>query len=191
MNPTYRPNQRPSQQPVEPARAGWSCRLSCVWVCSYVPSGKFGLAKEFLAANLEPREVPLAFQLANKTKERGSVLAQIERERVLVSDLTSKYEKHTETLTQLMERKYSLQRESEELESLSAAAEAKQQGVPVEPLAPGPPQTPQPVGLREVFPGPPPLIEQVTQDEEGDDEAVEPGDLIPGAGVGFYQADQT
>ena len=66
VNPTYRPNQRPPQQvaptasvqnfsPVEPARAGWSCRLSCVWVCSCVPSGKFRLAKEFLAANLEPR----------------------------------------------------------------------------------------------------------------------------------------
>ena len=101
----------------------------------------------------------------NKTKERGSVLAQIERERVLVGDLKAKYEKHTEALTQLMERKYSLQREIEELESLSAAAKAKQQGVPVEPLAPGPPQTPQPVGPRDVFPGPPPLIE--TQKDAG------------------------
>ena len=77
-------------------------------------------------------------QLANKTKERGSVLAQIERERVLVSDLKAKFEKHTETLTELMERKYSLQRESEELEALSAA---------VDPLAPGPPQGPSQWGL--------------------------------------------
>ena len=67
-------------------------------------------------------------------------MAQIERERVLVGDLKTKYEKHTETLTQLMERKYSLQREIEELEMLSAAAEEKQHGVPVEPVAPGPPQ---------------------------------------------------
>ena len=95
-----------------------------------------------------------------------SVLAQIERERVLVGDLKTKCEKHTETLTQLMERKYSLEREIEELESLSAAAEAKQQAVPVEPLAPGPPQTPQSVGPRDVFPGPPPLIEEVLQHEE-------------------------
>ena len=126
-------------------------------------------------------------QLANKTKDQGSVLAQIERERVLVGDLKAKYEKHTETLTQLMERKYSLQREIEELEMLSAAAEKKQHDVPVETVAPGPPQTPQPVGPREVFPGPPPLIEDVPQDEEGDDEAMEPGDLIPGAGVGFIK----
>ena len=60
VNPTYRPNQRPPQ-PVCPdcfgarAIAGWSCRCSCVWFCSHVPSGKFGLAEELLAANLEPR----------------------------------------------------------------------------------------------------------------------------------------
>ena len=99
----------------------------------------------------QKEEVLLALQLANKTKERA--LAQIERERVLVGDLKAKYEKHTQTLTQLMERKYSLQREIEELEALSAAAEAQQQSVPVEPLAPGPPQGPQPVGPRELFPG--------------------------------------
>ena len=122
-----------------------------------------------------------------KPRNGGSVLAQIERERGLVSDFKDKYEKHTETLTQLMERKYSLQREIEKLESLSTAAEAKQHSVPVEPLAPGPPQTPQPVGPRDVFPGPPSLIEDVPQDEEGDDEAMEPGDLIPGAGVGFIK----
>ena len=63
----------------------------------------------------QKEEVPLALQLAKKTKERGSVLAQIERERVLLGDLKAKYEKHTETLTQLVERKYSLQREIEEL----------------------------------------------------------------------------
>ena len=101
----------------------------------------------------QKEEVTLALQLANKTKERCSVLAQIERERVLVGDLKAKYEKHTEALTQLMERKYSLQREIEELELLSAAAEAKQQSVPVEPLAPSRPQTPQPDGPREAFPG--------------------------------------
>ena len=35
--------------------------------------------------------------------------------------------------------------------------------------------------------GLPPLIEEVPQDEEGDDEAMEPGDLFPGAGVGFIK----
>ena len=41
------------------------------------------------------------------------------------------------------------------------------------------------MGPREHFPGPPPLIEEVPQDEEGDDEAMESGALTPtGAGVG-------
>ena len=77
-----------------------------------------------------------------------------------------------------MERKYSLQQEIEELEMLSAAAEEKQHDVPVEPVAPGPPHTPQPVGPRETLPGPPPLAEE--------DPHMEPGD-IPGAGVGFIK----
>ena len=77
------------------------------------PAGNLDWLKNFLQQILSPEdylkykssfepspqkeEVPLALQLANKTKERGSVLAQIERERVLVSDLKAKYEKHTET----------------------------------------------------------------------------------------------
>ena len=97
----------------------------------------------------QKEEVPLALQLANKTKERGSVLAQIERERVLVCDLKTKYEKHTETLTELMGRK-------------------QQPSVQVDLLPPGPPQGPQPVGPREPLPRPPPLVEEVHQDEEGD-----------------------
>ena len=70
---------------------------------------------------------------------------------------------------------------------LSAAAEEKQHNVPVEPVAPGPPLAPQPVGPRETLPGPPPLMEEVLQDEEGDDGTMEPGDTIPGAGVGFIK----
>ena len=104
--------------------------------------------KSSFEPSAQKEEVPVALQLANKTKERGSVLAQIGRERVLVSDLKAEHEKHTETLTQLMERKYSLQSEIEELEALSAAAEAKQHGVSVEPLTPSPPQGSQPVGPR-------------------------------------------
>ena len=214
MNPTYRPNQRPPQPVVPSASVQSFPPLNQSLPVGLIDASASGSVPAFLVGSLDwlvaclrqimspedfekykssydpapqKEEVPLALQLANKTKERGSVLAQIERERVLVGDLKAKYEKHTETLTQLMERKYSLQREIEELEALSAAAEAKQQAVPVEPLAPGPPQGPQPVGPRDVFPGPPPLIEEVPQDEEGDDEAMEPGDLIPGAGVGFIK----
>ena len=41
--------------------------------------------------------------------------------------------------------------------------------------------------LKKTLLGPPPLIEEDLHDEEGDDEAMEPGDLIPGAGVGFIK----
>ena len=70
------------------------------------PVGNLDWLKNFLQQILSPEdylkykssfepspqkeEVPLALQLANKTKERGSVLAQIERERVLVGDLKAK-----------------------------------------------------------------------------------------------------
>ena len=213
VNPTYRPNQRqpqpmvpsasvqsfpPLNQPVPTGRV----ETSGTGGVPAFPAGNLDWLKNFLQEILSPEdylkykssfdptpqkeEVPLALQLANKTKERGSVLAQIERERVLVGDFKAKYEKHTETLSQLMERKYSLQREIEELEMLSAAAEEKQHDVPVEPVAPGPPHTPQPVGPRETLPGPPPLMEEDPHDE-GDDESMEPGDITPGAGVGFIK----
>ena len=106
------------------------------------PAGQLDWLKNFLQEILSPEdylkykssfdptpqkeEVPLALQLANKTKERGTVLAQIERERGLVRDFEVKFKKHSEALVELMERKYSLQREIEELERLSAAAEEKQ-----------------------------------------------------------------
>ena len=187
VNPTYRPNQRQQQPMVLSASVQSFLPLNQPVPTGRVETSGTGGVPAFLAGNLdwlknflqetlspedylkykssfdptpEKEEVPLALQLANKTKERGSVLAQIERERVLVADLKAKYEKHTETLTQLMERKYSLQREIEELEMLSAAAEEKQHDVPVEPVAPGPPHTPQPVGPRETLPGPPPLVEE-------------------------------
>ena len=210
VNPTYRPNQR-QQQPMVPSASVQNfpplnqpvptgrVETSGTGGVPAFPAGNLDWLKNFLQEILSPEdylkykssfdptpqkeEVPLALQLANKTKERGSVLAQIERERVLVADFKAKYAKHTETLTELMERKYSLQREIEELEMLSTAAEEKQHVVPVEPVAPGPPQTPQPVGPRESLPGPPPLVEETPHDE-GDDESMEPGD-IPGAGVGF------
>ena len=184
VNPTYRPNQR-QQQPMVPSASAQSfpplnqpvptgrVETSGSGGVPAFPAGNLDWLKNFLHEILSPEdylkykssfdptpekeEVPLALQWANKTKERGSVLAQIERERVLVADLKAKYEKHTETLTQLMERKYSLQREIEELEMLSAAAEEKQHDVPVDPH------------------------------DEGDDESTEPGDITPGAGVGFIK----
>ena len=48
-------------------------------------------------------------------------------------------------------------------------------------------KVPSPLVLEMFSLRPPPLIEETPQDEEGDDEAMEPGDLIPGAGVGFIK----
>ena len=45
----------------------------------------------------QKEEVPLALQLAKKTKERSGVLAQIEHERGLVRDFETKFKKHAES----------------------------------------------------------------------------------------------
>ena len=114
VNPTYRPNQR-QQQPMVPSASVQSfpplnqpvptgrVETSGTGGVPAFPAGNLDWLKNFLQEILSPEdylkykssfdptpekeEVPLALQLANKTKERGSVLAQIERERVLVGDL--------------------------------------------------------------------------------------------------------
>ena len=108
VNPTYRPNQRQSQpmapsasvqsfpplnQPVPTGRV----ETTGTGGVPAFPAGNLDWLKNFLQEILSPEdylkykssfdptpekeEVPLALQLANKTKERGSVLAQIERMR--------------------------------------------------------------------------------------------------------------
>ena len=127
VNPTFRPNQK-QQQPMVPSASVQSFpplnqpvptgRVETSGTCGVpaFPAGNLDWLKNFLQEILSPEdylkykssfdptpqkeEVPLALQLANKTKERGSVLAQIERERVLVADFKAKYAKHTETLAE-------------------------------------------------------------------------------------------
>ena len=60
--------------------------------------------------------------MANKTKERGSVMGQIEHNCNVVRDLETKLHKRTELLQELVERKKALQQEIEELEAQVAAA---------------------------------------------------------------------
>ena len=211
VNPTYRPSQRRSQpvaptasvQHFHPLNQPLPVRLVDAAASGSVlgfPAGSLDWLKGFLQRIMSPEdylkhkssfeptpqreEVPLALQLANKTKERGSVLTQIERERVLISDLRAKYEKHTETLTQLMERKYSLQKEIEE--SLRRSRLLLRQSSKVSRWNLWPQvhrKALSQLGLGN-FPGPPPLVEEVPQDEEGDDEAMESGALtLAGAGV--------
>ena len=66
----------------------------------------FGKYKGSFDPSPPKEEVPLALQLAKNIKERSGVLAQIEHERTLVSDFKTKYEKHTEMLAGLLERKH-------------------------------------------------------------------------------------
>ena len=109
VNPTYRPNQRPpkqvaptaSVQNLSPLNQPVPVGLVDAAVSGSVPAfprGNLDWLKNILQQILSPEdclkykssfepspqkeEVPLASQLSNKTKERSSVLAQIERERV-------------------------------------------------------------------------------------------------------------
>ena len=61
-------------------------------------------------------EVPLAVQLANKTKERGTVMGRIEHYRNVCRDLETKLMKQSELLDEAVERKATLQNEINELE---------------------------------------------------------------------------
>ena len=73
----------------------------------YKSSFELSLAKE---------EVPLAVQLANKTKERGTIMGRIEHYRHVCHDLETKLMKQSELLEEAVERKASLQNEINELE---------------------------------------------------------------------------
>ena len=116
MNPTYGPTRGPTAsvqhfplltQPlpvglVTPGTASPSFPAGSLdWLKGFLQSimspADFEMYKGRIGPTPRKEEVPLALQLANKTNERGSVLAQIERERVLVSDLKTKYHKHAET----------------------------------------------------------------------------------------------
>ena len=57
----------------------------------------------------QKEEVPLAVQLANKTKERGAVMVQIEHYRNICRDLEVKFAKHIELRDEAVERKLALQ----------------------------------------------------------------------------------
>ena len=95
-------------------------------------------------------EVSLAVQLANKTKERGTVMGRIEHYRNVCRDLETNLMKQSELLEEAVERKATLQDEINELEVRIAPA-----------APPGPPPE-----MQEVF-HPPPAeeIEEETQME--------------------------
>ena len=111
-------------------------------------------------------EVPLAVQLANKTKERGTVMGRIEHYRNVCRDLETKLMKQSELLDEAVERKATLQNEINELEVRFAEF--------LRFLSSGPPPE-----VPVAFPAPP-------EDENEEDTQMENEAPIDGAGVGEF-----
>ena len=72
--------------------------------------------KSSFEPSLVKEGVPLAVQLANKTKESGTVMGRIEHYRNVCRDLETKLMKQSELLDEAVERKATLQNEINELE---------------------------------------------------------------------------
>ena len=195
-NPTYRP-QRQNSKPVHPNGATQNfLPLKQPLPVGLVDVAASGSVPAFLAGNLDwlvaflqqimspedyqkykssferspaKEEVPLV-QLANKTKERGTVMGRIEHYRNVCRDLETKLMKQSELLEEAVERKATLQNEINELEERIAEEEAR--------IPPAAPSGPPPV-VQEVFP--PPLEEENEDDTQMDCEAPDTG-----AGVGAF-----
>ena len=88
-----------------------------------------------LSLLLRKEEVPLAVQLANEIKERGTVMCRIEHYRNVCRDLETKLMKQSELLEEAVERKATLQNEINELAVRIAEEESRVPPVP----PPGPP----------------------------------------------------
>ena len=115
-------------------------------------------------------EVPLAVQLANKTKERGTVMGRIEHHRNVCRDLETRHVKESEKFDESEARKSALQDEINELEVRIAEEESR-----------APPAAP---------PGPPPAVQEVflpPPAEENEEDMQMEGEVPDtGAGVGAF-----
>ena len=151
-NPTYRP-QRQNSKPVPPNGATQNVPpLNQPLPVGLVDAAASGSVPAFPAGNLdwlvaflqqimspedhqkynssfEPspakEEVPLAVQLANKTKERGTVMGRIEHYRNVCRDLGTELMEQSELLEEAVERKATLQDEINELEVRIAEEESR------------------------------------------------------------------
>ena len=83
-------------------------------------------------------EVPLAVQLANNTKERGTVMGRIDHYRNVCRDLETRPMKESEKFDEAVARKTALQDEINELEMRIAEEES----LPPPAAPPGPPPPP-------------------------------------------------
>ena len=115
-------------------------------------------------------EIPLAVQLANKTKERGTVMGRIEHYRNVCRDLETKLMKQSELLEEAVERKATFQNEINELEVRIAEEESR-----APPFAPSGPLP----AVRVAFLPPP-------EEENEENEEMENGAPVDGAGVGAF-----
>ena len=171
----------------------------------FAPGVRVDLLMDFLKAILSPEdfekyrarleppqkkeETTIYQDLANKDKEHGKILRQVEHQRNVVRDAEAKLHKHRGVLEELLERGQNLKREIDMLRAQVAVAANSAQVVP-----PMPPPGNPPAGA----PPPPPLhssndipsdiqIEEVEEDDElMEEEEEDIGDN--GSGVGAFLA---
>ena len=134
-NPSYRP-QRQNSKPVHPTGTTQNFPpLNQPLPVGLVDSAASVSVKSSFKPAPAKEKVPLAVQLANKTKERGTIMGRIEHYRHLCRDLETKLTKQSELLDEAVERKATLQNEINELEARIAEEESRVPPVP----PPGPP----------------------------------------------------
>ena len=195
-NPTFRPpRQKPKVVPPkgatnfpplnQPSSVGVSDASASGAVPAF-PAGSLDWLVAFLRQIMSPEdfekykssfdptpakeEEPLAVQLANKTKEMGTVMRQIEHYRNVCRDLEVKLMRQGELLDENIARKAALQDEINEVEARIAAEE----NGPPPAAPPGPPPE-----FQEAFPPPP--EEDMDEDTQMENEAPDTG-----AGVGVF-----
>ena len=195
-NPTFRPlRQKPKVVPPkgatnfpplnQPSSVGVSDASASGAVPAF-PAGSLDWLVAFLRQIMSPEdfekykssfdptpakeEEPLAVQLANKTKEMGTVMRQIEHYRNVCRDLEVKLMRQGELLDENIARKAALQEEINEVEARIAAEENE----PPPAAPPGPPPD-----FQEAFPPPP--EEDMDEDTQMENEAPDTG-----AGVGVF-----
>ena len=136
------------------------------------------------SAQLEPpkREEPTIFQdLANKFKEHGKVLSQVEHHRSVVRDAQLKLQKHESILKELLDRSQSLQLEINSLqEQADAEKAASEMLLPPMPPPSFPPEDAVAKNTDELS------GVQVEELQEGDEEMEEVEEVDNGGGVEHF-----
>ena len=203
-NPTYRREGRqnkisgqhvpsvvpPRQSLVENGRTGNTV--------PWAPGVRVDLVRELLkniltnedyakySAQLEPpkREEPTIYQdLANKLKEHGKVLSQVEHHRGVVKDAQQKLQKHEGFLKELLDRSQVLQQEINSLQEQADAEKAASDSL----LPPMPPPSflPEDTVIKSIDEVPGVFREELQEDDEEMEEVEE---IDNGGGVGAFLA---